>query len=318
MKLLVVEDDPPLQAALVRLLGRWGYACERAGTAAEALAWLEQEHCDLVLLDLGLPDRDGLAVCRRLRSLPRHQPLVLILTARDGRRDKVQGLEEGADDYVVKPFDPELLRARLRALLRRADRPLQCELSWGPLRLQPGQTTVLVHGRPLDLTPKEALLLEQLLRARGGQLSKASLLHGIGDGRREVGDDALRAHMRNLRLKLSAAGTAPTLIETVYGIGPGSAMAKPKGPASAPGWTPCRRQGPQRLAGGGPWRGMGVSRSPCPHPGPRRPGAGGAGSGGQGLCRSAPAGSCAGRASRCRRWKSVCRPDGRCGAARFH
>jgi two-component system OmpR family response regulator len=219
MKLLVVEDDPPLQAALLRLLGQWGYASERASSGAEALAWLERDRFDLVLLDLGLPDRDGLAVCRQLRCLPHHQPLVLILTARDGRRDKVQGFEEGADDYVVKPFDPELLRARLRALLRRADRPLHTELAWGPLRLRPGQSTVLVHGRPLDLTPKEALLLEQLLRARGGQLSKAALLHGIGDGRREVGDDALRAHMRNLRHKLSAAGAAPTLIETVYGIG---------------------------------------------------------------------------------------------------
>ncbi|MCP9901849.1 response regulator transcription factor [Cyanobium sp. Cruz CV13-4-11] len=219
MKLLVVEDDPPLQAALLRLLRQWGYATEHASTAAEALAWLERDLFDLVLLDLGLPDRDGLLLCRQLRCLQRHQPLVLMLTARDGRSDKVRGFEEGADDYVVKPFDPELLRVRLRALLRRAQRPLQSELAFGPVRLVAGQTNAIVHGESVELTRKEALLLEQLLRAGGASLSKAELLHGIGDGRREVGEDALRAHMRNLRQKLTTAGCHPNLIETVYGVG---------------------------------------------------------------------------------------------------
>ncbi len=219
MKLLVVEDDPPLQAALLRLLGQWGYATEHASTSAEALGWLERELFDLVLLDLGLPDRDGLSLCRQLRCLSRHQPLVLMLTARDGRSDKVRGFEEGADDYVVKPFDPELLRARLQALLRRAHRPLQHELVFGPLRLVAGQTNAAVNGTSLELTRKEALLLEQLLRAAGDSLSKGQLLHGIGDGRREVGEDALRAHMRNLRQKLTGAGCHPNLIETVYGVG---------------------------------------------------------------------------------------------------
>ncbi|MFM7085736.1 MAG: response regulator transcription factor [Cyanobium sp.] len=219
MKLLVVEDDAALQDALLRLLQRWGYASERAATAAEALGWLERDHFDLVLLDLGLPDRDGLSLCRQLRLQPGHQLLVLMLTARDGRHNKVQGFEEGADDYVVKPFDPALLQARLRALLRRAHRPLQRELSYGPLRLVAGQTNASINGEPLELTRKEALLLKQLLRAGGDSLSKAELLHGIGDGRREVGEDALRAHMRNLRQKLTGAGCDPNLIETLYGVG---------------------------------------------------------------------------------------------------
>lgn len=219
MKLLVVEDDPPLQAALLRLLAQWGYAAEMASTAGEALGWLERELFDLVLLDLGLPDCDGLSLCRQLRRLPMHQPLVLMLTARDERADKVRGFEEGADDYVVKPFDPELLRARLQALLRRAHRPLQHELVFGPLRLVAGQTSARVNGASVELTRKEALLLEQLLRAAGDSLSKGELLHGIGDGRREVGEDALRAHMRNLRQKLTADGCDPNLIETVYGVG---------------------------------------------------------------------------------------------------
>lgn len=219
MKLLVVEDDPTLQQALWRLLGQWGYAVESASTAAAALGWLEQERFDLVLLDLGLPDGDGLALCQTLRRWRLHQPLVLMLTARDGSASKVAGLESGADDYVVKPFEPAELRARLQALLRRADRPLLAALSGGPLQLRPGDTTVLVEGQPLELTRKEALILEQLLRARGGCCSKDALLLGCGDGRRAVGDDALRAHMRNLRHKLSAAGCAANLIETVYGLG---------------------------------------------------------------------------------------------------
>ncbi|MBD2421931.1 response regulator transcription factor [Cyanobium sp. FACHB-13342] len=219
MKLLVVEDDPPLQSALLRLLAQWGYAAEMASTAGEALGWLERELFDLVLLDLGLPDCDGLSLCCQLRRLPMHQPLVLMLTARDERADKVRGFEEGADDYVVKPFDPELLRARLQALLRRAHRPLQLELVFGPVRLVAGQTNAAVNGASLELTRKEALLLEQLLRAAGDSRSKGQLLHGISDGRREVGEDALRAHMRNLRQKLTGAGCHPNLIETVYGVG---------------------------------------------------------------------------------------------------
>lgn len=219
MKLLLVEDDPCLQQAMHRLLRQWGYGLELAASGAEAMGWLEQEHFDLVLLDLGLPDTDGLALCRQLRRRPQHQPLVLMLTARDGRRDQLMGYEGGADDYVVKPFDPELLRVRLAALLRRADRPLQSRLCWGPVALQPGQTMAEVQGQPLELTRKEALLLEQLLRARGACCRKLELLHACGDGRRVVGEDALRAHMRNLRQKLMAAGCDPNLIETVYGLG---------------------------------------------------------------------------------------------------
>ncbi len=131
----------------------------------------------------------------------------------------MRGFGQGADDDVVKPLDPELLRVRLRALLRRAHRPFQSELAFGPLRLVSGQTSVLVWGESLELTCKEALLLEQSLRVGGESLSKAELLHGIGDGRREVGEDGLRAHMRNLRQKLTGAGCHPNLIETVSGIG---------------------------------------------------------------------------------------------------
>lgn len=219
MNILLVEDDPGLRRALVRLLELWGYAVAAVSTGCAALDWLEQRQVDLLILDLGLPDIDGVALCDQLRSTNSPQPLVLMLTARDSSSSKVEGLESGADDYVVKPFEPDVLRARLKALLRRAHRPLSPELSWGPLRMRPGDLRVMVAGEALDLTRKEALLLEQLLVAQGCSCSKGQLLRGCADHRRDVSDDALRAHMRNLRHKLTQAGCGPNLIETVYGLG---------------------------------------------------------------------------------------------------
>ena len=219
MKVLVVEDDDALRSALLELLHGWGYALAYAADGPSALAISEREPIDLVLLDVSLPGCDGLTVCRELRRRRGHQPLVLMLTARDTSADKVRGLELGADDYVVKPFDPPVLRARLQALLRRRDRPLSTELRWGALALVPGQTCLQLAGVSLELTRKEALLLETLLRAGGCSCSKAQLLDASADGRRDVGEDTIKAHMRNLRSKLTAAGAAPDLIETVYGLG---------------------------------------------------------------------------------------------------
>jgi two-component system OmpR family response regulator len=219
VKVLVVEDDAALREALLALLHGWGYALAAAADGAEALAISAREPIDLVLLDLCLPGCDGWQVCRTLRRRPGHQPLVLMLTARDASADKVRGLELGADDYVVKPFDPPVLRARLQALLRRRDRPLTTELRWGELALVPGQTDLRLGPISLELTRKEALLLETLLRAGGHCCSKAQLLDASADGRREVGEETIKAHVRNLRAKLTAAGAPPDLIETVYGLG---------------------------------------------------------------------------------------------------
>ena len=219
MKLLVVEDDADLRQALLTLLGQWGYALASAADGPTALELLAREPIDLLLLDLTLPGCDGLEVCRRLRQRTGHQPLVLVLTARDGTPHKVLGYELGADDYVVKPFDPPLLRARIQALLRRRDRPLRQELCWGPLRLVPGQISLELAGRRVELTHKEALLLEALLRAQGQSCSKGWLLDASSDGRRDVGEETIKAHIRNLRSKLIGAGAPPDLIETVYGLG---------------------------------------------------------------------------------------------------
>lgn len=131
MKLLVVEDDPLIQRALRQMVEAWGYACDEASDGEQAWEMARQCPYDLILLDLSLPKLDGISFCRRLRAAGGHQPLILMLTARDTNRDKVVGLDQGADDYMVKPFDPDVLRARVQALLgtpqprsRRPRRPL--------------------------------------------------------------------------------------------------------------------------------------------------------------------------------------------------
>ena len=220
MKLLLVEDDPDLRRDLQKLVVQWGYACEAVGDSESARALLKHDPVDLVLLDLGLPDGDGRDLCRSLRQgWGASQPMVLMLTARDSSTAKVSGFDAGADDYVVKPFDPAVLQARIKALLRRAERQPADSWSWGPLRMTAGESRVLVHGEPVDLTRREALFLELLLRAGGRACSKDQLLAGSSDGRREVGDDTVRTHMRNLRRKLMDAGAPSDLIETVHGIG---------------------------------------------------------------------------------------------------
>lgn len=124
MKILVVEDDPLIRRSLCELVEAWGYACDDAADGLVAWELLQACPYDLVLLDLNLPGLDGLSLCRRLRAAGGHQPLLLMLTSRDTNLDHVVGLDQGADEYMVKPFDPDLLRANVRALLRRASRPL--------------------------------------------------------------------------------------------------------------------------------------------------------------------------------------------------
>jgi len=155
MKILVVEDDPLILTSLREMVEAWGYACDEA--ADGQLAWELLRACpyDLVLLDLNLPGIDGLTLCRRLRQAGGHQPLLLMLTARDTNRDEVVGLDQGADDYMVKPFDPDLLRARIQALLRRADRPLTATLHWGPLLLERDGHAARYGERELALTATE-------------------------------------------------------------------------------------------------------------------------------------------------------------------
>jgi len=219
MKILVVEDDPLIQRSLREMVEAWGYACDEA--ADGELAWEMLRLCryDLLLLDLNLPRLDGLSLCRRLRAASGQQPLVLMLTARDTNADRVVGLDDGADDYMVKPFDPDVLRARVQALLRRADRPVTTRLCWGALVLNRDGHGASYRDQPLTLTATEHRLLETLLQARGATCSKEGLLQSAWNWLDSPGSETVRTHIKNLRAKLAAAGAPLDLVETVYGVG---------------------------------------------------------------------------------------------------
>ncbi len=219
MKLLVVEDDPLIQHALCEMVQAWGYACDEASDGEQAWDMVRTCNYDLILLDLNLPRLDGLSFCRRLRAEGGDQPMVLMLTARDTNRDKVLGLDQGADDYMVKPFDPDVLRARLQALLRRAGRPLTSTAQWGRLSLDRDGHGARFGDRELSLTATEHRLLEALIQAAGATCSKERLLQAVWNWTDSPGSECVRTHVKNLRAKLVAAGAPPDLVETVYGVG---------------------------------------------------------------------------------------------------
>lgn len=219
MKILVVEDDAFIRLSLRELLEGWGYACDDTDNGLAAWEFLQSCTYDLVLLDLSLPGLDGLSLCRRLRQSGAHQPMVLMLTGRDTNRDNVVGLEQGADDYMVKPFDPDVLRAHVQALLRRAGRPLTRCLHWGSLQLDRDGHGVRFGDRELELTPTEHRLLEALLQAAGATCSKERLLQVCWNWIDSPGTDSVKTHIKNLRAKLVAAGAPADLVETVYGVG---------------------------------------------------------------------------------------------------
>ena len=219
MKLLVVEDDPLIRASLRDMVEAWGYACDETGDGQAAWEMVRACAYDLILLDLNLPGLDGVSLCRRIRERRGPQPLILMLTARDTAGDRVTGLDQGADDYLVKPFDPDVLRAQVRALLRRAGRPLASVLSWGDLVLARDGHGARYGERELALTAIEHRLLEALLRAAGTTCSKEQLLQAVWNWDDAPGSESLRSHVKNLRAKLAAAGAPPDLVETVYGVG---------------------------------------------------------------------------------------------------
>lgn len=213
MRLLLVEDDPMVGASVQKGLRQDGFAVDwvRDGQAAELA--IENGVYDLVVLDLGLPRKDGLEVLSEMRTMGNTVP-VLILTARDGVRDRVQGLDRGADDYLVKPFDLNELAARVRALLRRRAGRAEPLITHGDLALNPATREATLAGRPLALSAREFALLEALLDRPGAILSRTQLEERIYGWGEEIESNTVEVYVHSLRKKL---GTG--FIRNVRGIG---------------------------------------------------------------------------------------------------
>jgi two-component system response regulator TctD len=225
MRVLLVEDNQELVSLLVKGLGQGGLSADSVGTVGDALHVLSTMKYAAVVLDLGLPDDDGLALLRDMRRKGDATP-VLVLTARDGVSDRVIGLREGADDYLPKPFAMEELVARLQALLRRPGNLLGRQLTFGNVSLDTEGRQVMVAGAPRPFPARETAVLEILLR-RGGNVAPKRLfedqLFGLAG---DIGSNAVEVYVHRLRKMLSDAG-ATVKIHTVRGVG--YLMAEDKG-----------------------------------------------------------------------------------------
>lgn len=217
MRLLLVEDSAVLRASLAAQLRAQQWSVDEAGDGRGALAHLARYPYDVVVLDLTLPGLDGLEVLSGLRA-GGSAVRVLVLSARDRVADRVEALNRGADDYLVKPFAFQELLSRLQALMRRQVDPGQPVLAVAGLHVEPRTRLARVNGEPLPLTPKEYALLEALLRSRGVAQPRELLFERIYDSRSESSDKVIEVLVSTLRAKLAAAGL-PDLIKTRRGFG---------------------------------------------------------------------------------------------------
>jgi DNA-binding response OmpR family regulator len=222
MRLLVVEDEPDLAEAIALGLRREGYAVDVAHDGQAALVKAAVYPYDLVCLDLSLPSVDGREICRRLRAADRHDeepaPRVLMLTARDTAADRIAGLDDGADDYLVKPFDFGELSARVRALLRRDAGRSGATVKAGDLELDATRRTATRAGRPLELTAKEFVLLRYFMSRPGDVISEGELLAHVWDENANPYTKTVRVTIATLRRKLADPGESQP-IETMIGSG---------------------------------------------------------------------------------------------------
>ena len=209
--ILIVEDEPKLAALEADYLRAAGYETQCIGDGAQAVQWVRAHSPDLILLDLMLPGRDGLEVCRDVRGFS-DVPIIMV-TAKVEEIDRLIGLDLGADDYVCKPFSVRELVARVRAILRRRRTP-----SAG-LLIDEEKHLAQLDGRDLDLTPVEFRLLGTLASAPGRVFSRARLLEGLYEDHRVVTDRTVDAHVKNLRRKLEAARPGEDLVRSIYGLG---------------------------------------------------------------------------------------------------
>lgn len=227
MRILVVEDDAQLAEMLMEALTDRQYVVDIAQDGEEAWDCVKVLEYDLVVLDITLPKLDGVSFCQRLRShlIDRNSSHnntipVLMLTARDTLADKIIGLDAGADDYMVKPFEMPELMARVRALLRRNSAAASFpDLGWGSLRLNSSTYEVTYADQSLHLTPKEFALLELMVSTGRRVLSRAGIIERIWSLDDPPSEETVKSHIKSLRYKLKDAGAADDFIETVHGLG---------------------------------------------------------------------------------------------------
>lgn len=224
--ILAVDDDPDVLGTLGRVLEYEGFDTRLASSGKEALSTLEHHKPDLLVLDIIMPGMDGIAVCRKVRSMPEFITLpILFLTAKGATEDIVEGLDAGADDYIVKPFEVAELRARVNALLRRGKRgeaqpQSSSTLQVRNLKLDTNTYCAYIDESPVSLTTTEYRLLRHLMENSNQTLTLGDLLQSVWDYPPNTGDpDLVRAHVRNLRKKLEKNDSQHQYIRTVYGVG---------------------------------------------------------------------------------------------------
>ena len=213
MRVLVVEDDPMIGRAVVAGLQQGGYTVDWVRDGADAELALANGVYELALLDLGLPRRDGLDILRSVRRSGHKLPVVII-TARDAVADRVTGLDNGADDYLVKPFDLDELLARARAVIRRHEGRSSPQIACGALTVDPVKRQVTFRGAAVDLSAREFAVLEALMKEPGAVVSREKLEDAVYGWGEEVGSNSIEVHLHHLRRKLT-----PELIRNVRGVG---------------------------------------------------------------------------------------------------
>jgi DNA-binding response OmpR family regulator len=218
MRLLLVEDDKLINQLLAEALSSQHYVVDVASDGQAGWDFVRSFDYDLVLIDVMLPKMDGISLCRQVRTQGYQMP-ILMLTAKDATEDRVNGLDAGADDYVIKPYKLQELSARIRALLRRGNSCLPPAMQCGNLCLDVNTREVTYKGCPLRLTPKEYRLLELFMRNGSKVLSRSAILENLWSFDEPPDEDAVKALVKRLRQKLKAAGSSEDPIETAYGVG---------------------------------------------------------------------------------------------------
>lgn len=213
MKILIIEDDPLLRSGLSEALNRENYTCDAAINAAEAVEHMRSEQYSAILLDLGLPDMDGITLLKQWRSQHIHLPVVII-TARDALEDRINGLDAGADDYLIKPFELSELFARLRAVIRRNQGQTGNLICVGALTLDLAHKQAQLDGATLELTPREMAILSRLMLRSGKTVARELLQQDIYSWHDNLGSNTLEVYIHHLRQKIGKE-----MITTIRGIG---------------------------------------------------------------------------------------------------